>query len=146
MMRRCRDCGNCMDREPSEECMEVTAHRMTERHTVRPRPADMSRTEEAEKGYKDSWLQLGEIKSKTKSEKHINFQFYISFVQIVRYNILYKMFCAYLHFLGWKGGTMSHKIITIARQFGSGGTKSRLKAVSRPAGVFLYDPGITDGR
>ena len=49
----CRDCGNCMDREPSEECMEVTAHTgQTEAAYSEAAAADMSQTEEAEKGYK----------------------------------------------------------------------------------------------
>lgn len=48
-----RDCGNCRDREPSEECMEVTAHTgQTEAAYSEAAAADMSQTEEAEKGYK----------------------------------------------------------------------------------------------
>lgn len=48
-----RDYGNCRDREPSEECMEVTAHTgQTEAAYSEAAAADMSQTEEAEKGYK----------------------------------------------------------------------------------------------
>ena len=48
-----RDCGNCRDREPSEEYMEVTAHTgQTEAAYSEAAAADMSQTEEAEKGYK----------------------------------------------------------------------------------------------